>query len=149
MYADNRVTPDGLLFVMAYLVLLGLAAVFSGGVILVISLPATLDLGPFFRGGAAVLALMGTLCLLLGMANFYTVWELRRHHPRGRAGAMLISALLLLITLLGTPLFVVEDYGLSPIAALTSGILLGAASAVTLRYLMQPQTKLFFYGRAA
>lgn len=142
-----HVNTDGIIYIGAYYLLFGLGVLFLGVTMLVVGLPANAELGDDFAGSGVVIAFMSLLSILTGLAAFFSVWGLWQLRPAGRTVAMTLAVFMLLIAIPMTPMFVFEDYGLHPLAALAGGVLVILASSGTLWYLTRPSIKHLFFAK--
>lgn len=141
--------PDGVLLVIAYFVILGIGFVMGGVTLLVTAVPRSLEMvrgDSFFFGGFATLVMMTIACLVFGSWILLVTRSLWRVKPGGRATAVVLAALITVMSLLSIPsfFFAFGNDRTELFAALGMALTVGAGSTAALWYLMRPQVKRFF-----
>ncbi|MCU0513960.1 MAG: hypothetical protein MUE40_15495 [Anaerolineae bacterium] len=140
----RRPSPDNLLFVLVYFILM--IVVGGGGalVLLATALPMALQMG--VPGGAATIGLTIAFSGVLAGGAAYCARGLWQRREAGRAAAVIYAALLLVLAVVSLPVLALSldvnsaDFLLPALAA----VLIGLASGVVLRYLIQPDVKDLF-----
>lgn len=144
MTTYNRSAPDGLLLVIAYYLMLALGFLFGSLIFWGVALPAAINAGSYVVAGGIAIGIVGSFALIMGGMAAYSVYGLWRLKASGRALAVMLSALMLLILLPSMPILVIMQARIGlPIFLIGAGFLV-LVNAGSLFYLMHPRVKALF-----
>lgn len=102
MKSKNR--PDVVVFVMAYLSLLGLGALSGGLIVFIMIIPAIWMMGPFFHSSVVMMTLLGVFSLLVVILVALAMIGLWRRKEAGRVITMVLTAVGAMVSGLSIPL---------------------------------------------
>jgi hypothetical protein len=107
--SKNR--PDIIVFVMAYLSLLGVGALFGGLIVFVTVIPAIQEMGRFFHSSAVMMVLLGIFALLLVVLVVFAMLGLWQGKRAGRVITTILTAWAALVSGLSIPLLSLVGLG--------------------------------------
>lgn len=144
MDSNKRVIPDGIVFVMAYLLILSLSAFFGGVTIMSNIVPAAFQMGM----GQVMALFIGIAPLVLGVLLVWSAWLLWKLRPFGRALALILASLMALIGGLSIPVLWIEEVGDSYLwFSLGGAVLLLVTSVLVIRYLTKESVRHLFFAK--
>lgn len=143
--------PDMIIFVMAYLGLLGLGALFSGLIVFGLIIPAMYDLGSSFQlgsslqGGVVVMGLLGILALLVAVVAGWAMIGLWQGKAAARAMALFLTAMMLVVSAFSIPmLLLVGMEGIALVVPLATAVFLLITGSSVCWGLTRPSISLHF-----
>ena len=129
----SKYRPDIIIFVMAYLSLLGLGALFGSLIVFFTIIPAILENGPSNLIGVVVMALLGIFSLLLVVPVIFAMMGLWRGTAAGRVISMILTLLAASVSALSIPvLLLVGIWGIALYVPLLTAVFLLVVSGSVL-----------------
>ncbi len=143
--------PDMIIFVMAYLGLLSLGALFGGLMVFGLIIPAMRDLGSSFQlgsslqGGVVIMGLLGILALLVAVVAGWAMMGLWQGKAAGRAVALILTVMMLLVSAFSIPmLLLVGMGGIALVVPLATAVFLLLTGSSVLWGLTRPSISAHF-----
>lgn len=141
MKSINRPEPN--IFVMAYLALLGLGAIFGTIIVFFLIIPTIQDLNVSSRISVVVIAPLGIFSLLLAGMAFIAMIGLWQGNSKGRLLAKVLMVMLAAISILSVPsLLMAGMSGIALYVPLFTAVVLSVASIGSLLALNHEGRKL-------
>jgi hypothetical protein len=123
--------PDIIVFLMAYLCLLSLGGITGGVIVLVIIIPTIQAMGLAFGGSTSMMmAVLGTLSLLVAGVGLWALIGLWRGQANGRSVTMILATMMAVAAGLAVPiLLLVGLEGIALFVPLATAVALFIASS--------------------